>query len=71
MARDSETFRAKGLSNLFPAGEGAGFAGGIVSAAVDGRLVAEGVLDHLYGADRPDRLANVGSEGKKSVGFQY
>lgn len=34
--RDSETGRHPDLSNLFPCAEGAGFAGGIVSAAVDG-----------------------------------
>jgi uncharacterized FAD-dependent dehydrogenase len=29
---------------LFPAGEGAGYAGGIVSSAIDGRRAAEGLL---------------------------
>jgi len=32
------------LRGLFPAGEGAGWAGGIVSAAVDGIRVAETIL---------------------------
>ena len=40
IARNSETLQAIGTENLFPAGEGAGFAGGIVSAAVDGTLVS-------------------------------
>ena len=31
------------ISGLFPAGEGAGYAGGIVSAAIDGQKSAEGV----------------------------
>lgn len=35
---------AEGLEGLFPAGEGAGYAGGIVSAAVDGLRVAEQII---------------------------
>lgn len=34
--RDRETLRHSEISNLFPCGEGAGYAGGIVSAALDG-----------------------------------
>ncbi len=34
--RDKETLRHPQLNNLFPCGEGAGYAGGIVSAAMDG-----------------------------------
>ena len=34
--RDSETRLATGFKNIFPSGEGAGYAGGITSAAVDG-----------------------------------
>lgn len=34
--RDKETLRHPQLKNLFPCGEGAGYAGGIVSAAMDG-----------------------------------
>nr|MBE6544772.1 hypothetical protein [Oscillospiraceae bacterium] len=34
--RDKETRLAIGFENIFPAGEGAGYAGGITSAAVDG-----------------------------------
>ena len=33
-----------GLSGLYPAGEGAGYAGGIMSAAIDGILTAEAML---------------------------
>ena len=33
------------LQGLYPAGEGAGYAGGIMSAAIDGILCAEAVLD--------------------------
>ncbi|MBI5520288.1 MAG: hypothetical protein HY916_09535 [Desulfovibrio sp.] len=38
-----------GLPGLFPAGEGAGYAGGIVSSAVDGLRVAEAVALTLCG----------------------
>ena len=37
------------LPGLFPAGEGAGYAGGIVSSAVDGLRVAEAVALTLCG----------------------
>jgi uncharacterized FAD-dependent dehydrogenase len=33
-----------GIEGLFPAGEGAGYAGGIMSAAVDGMRVAEAIM---------------------------
>ena len=35
------------LRGLFPAGEGAGYAGGIMSAAVDGMMAAEAVIELL------------------------
>ena len=38
-----EFFQTK-ISGLYPCGEGAGYAGGIVSAAVDGMRCAEAVL---------------------------
>lgn len=41
--RESESLQHPGWSGLFPCGEGAGFAGGIVSAALDGRRCAEAV----------------------------
>ena len=36
-----------GYTGLFPCGEGAGYAGGITSAAVDGIKVAEAVADYI------------------------
>jgi uncharacterized FAD-dependent dehydrogenase len=46
-----ETFQSLNTKGLYPAGEGAGYAGGILSAAVDGIKVAEAVaLDILRGA---------------------
>ena len=41
--RDAETLRHPQIGNLFPCGEGAGYAGGIVSAAMDGEKVADRV----------------------------
>ncbi|MDY4191831.1 MAG: hypothetical protein SOX72_06410 [Oscillospiraceae bacterium] len=39
-----DTLEAVGLPGLYPCGEGAGYAGGIVSAAVDGVRAAEAVM---------------------------
>jgi len=39
-----ETLEAVGVKGLYPCGEGAGYAGGIISAAVDGILCAEQIL---------------------------
>ena len=39
--RDRETLQHTEITGLYPAGEGAGFAGGIVSAAIDGIRCAE------------------------------
>jgi uncharacterized FAD-dependent dehydrogenase len=41
--RRGEDFQSPNTHGLYPAGEGAGFAGGILSAAVDGIKVAEAV----------------------------
>jgi len=41
--RDEHSFESLNTKGLYPAGEGAGFAGGILSAAVDGMKVAEAV----------------------------
>jgi hypothetical protein len=38
--RDKETFEHPDLIGLYPCGEGGGYAGGILSAAMDGRRVA-------------------------------
>ena len=42
--RDKETMRHTQFENLFPCGEGAGYAGGIVSAALDGMACAEAIV---------------------------
>jgi uncharacterized FAD-dependent dehydrogenase len=43
ITRDPQTLQSLNLRGLFPAGEGAGYAGGILSAGVDGIKVAEAV----------------------------
>jgi uncharacterized FAD-dependent dehydrogenase len=43
ITRHEATYESTNTKGLFPAGEGAGFAGGIISAAVDGMKVAEAV----------------------------
>jgi uncharacterized FAD-dependent dehydrogenase len=38
-------YGAVGINGLYPAGEGAGYAGGIVSSARDGLMVAEAIIE--------------------------
>ena len=47
IVRDGETLQHVRLKGLFPCGEGAGYAGGIVSAAVDGERCAEAATAYL------------------------
>ena len=42
-----ETRQSTGLRGLYPAGEGAGYAGGIMSAAIDGMMSAEKLIENL------------------------
>jgi len=42
--RDSESRESPGVPGLYPVGEGAGYAGGIVSAAVDGLRTAKAIV---------------------------
>jgi uncharacterized FAD-dependent dehydrogenase len=44
IARDADTLESPTVGGLYPSGEGAGYAGGIVSAALDGRRVAAALL---------------------------
>ena len=43
ITRDRDSLQSINLRGLYPAGEGAGYAGGILSAGVDGIKVAEQV----------------------------
>ncbi len=47
IVRDNETLQHLTVSGLFPCGEGAGYAGGIVSAGIDGERCAEAVKQYL------------------------
>ena len=47
IVRDRETLMHVRIQGLFPCGEGAGYAGGIVSAGVDGERCAEAVAQYL------------------------
>jgi uncharacterized FAD-dependent dehydrogenase len=55
IVRDDHTYEAIGVHGLYPAGEGAGYAGGIVSAAVDGMMVSSALIHNLYCDDHNDR----------------
>lgn len=47
--READTLRHVELPGLYPCGEGAGYAGGIVSAAIDGNRCADALADTLTG----------------------
>lgn len=47
IVRDRETLMHEEVEGLFPCGEGAGYAGGIVSAGVDGERCAEMLAEYL------------------------
>jgi uncharacterized FAD-dependent dehydrogenase len=51
--RDDETLQSINTKGLFPCGEGAGYAGGILSAGVDGIKVAEAVALSLIKSELP------------------
>jgi uncharacterized FAD-dependent dehydrogenase len=44
LPRAAETLESPTLAGLYPAGEGGGYAGGIVSAALDGARIADAIL---------------------------
>lgn len=46
-----ESMRAEGHKNIYPCGEGAGYAGGITSAAVDGVRCAEAIISRFVPPD--------------------
>lgn len=59
-----ESCQSRNTRGLYPAGEGAGYAGGILSAAVDGIRVAEAVSLSLIGAEpRRDASATRSQSG--------
>ncbi|MFP5384145.1 MAG: NAD(P)/FAD-dependent oxidoreductase, partial [Gammaproteobacteria bacterium] len=52
ITRDRHSYQSLNTRGLYPAGEGAGYAGGILSAAIDGIEVAEALALALAGATR-------------------
>jgi hypothetical protein len=63
--------QAIGKIGLYPSGEGAGFAGGIVSAAVDGLIVGAAVLTNLLGLSLDIQSKDRKEKTENSVGFSY
>ncbi|MEW9897515.1 NAD(P)/FAD-dependent oxidoreductase [Chitinivorax sp. PXF-14] len=53
ITRNRDDYQSLNTRGLFPAGEGAGYAGGILSAAVDGIEVAEAVALSMTGQPAP------------------
>jgi uncharacterized FAD-dependent dehydrogenase len=47
VTRHEDTLQSLSHAGLYPTGEGAGYAGGITSAACDGVRVAEKIIDSL------------------------
>lgn len=47
ITRDKTSFECTGIKNLYPAGEGSGYSGGIVSSAMDGENSAEQIAKKL------------------------
>ncbi len=50
--RNATTLMHPEIAGLFPAGEGAGYAGGIISAALDGERIAQAVATYLANPNR-------------------
>jgi uncharacterized FAD-dependent dehydrogenase len=57
ITRDAQSLQSLNTRGLYPAGEGAGYAGGILSAGVDGIKVAEAIARSMLGIE-PPRLAS-------------
>jgi uncharacterized FAD-dependent dehydrogenase len=49
--RDADTLTHPQIKNLYPCGEGAGYAGGIVSAAMDGQKIANIIAEKILKID--------------------
>jgi hypothetical protein len=58
ITRDAVTLQSLNVRGLYPCGEGAGYAGGILSAGVDGIRIAESVAMSLAGVTAPVAAAS-------------
>jgi uncharacterized FAD-dependent dehydrogenase len=56
--RDPESYESINTRGFYPAGEGAGYAGGILSAGIDGIQVAEAVARSMLGLPHPVKVKN-------------
>ena len=63
-----DTFQSLNTKGLYPAGEGAGYAGGILSAAVDGIKVAEAVALSMVGGKVKNKVkVKIKNKSKRKV----
>ena len=53
--RDTETLEHVSIKRLFPSGEGAGYAGGIISAAMDGERCADSIAQYIFKSEKPNK----------------
>jgi uncharacterized protein len=58
ITRDPDTLQSLNVRGLYPAGEGAGYAGGILSAGVDGIKVAEALAQSVLASAKGTAAAN-------------
>jgi len=58
ITRDPDTLQSLNVRGLYPAGEGAGYAGGILSAGVDGIRVAEALAHSMLAGAKGTATAN-------------
>lgn len=57
ITRDNDTLQSLNTRGLYPAGEGAGYAGGILSAGVDGIKVAEALVNEMLSDFKAEKSA--------------
>lgn len=67
ICRDKATFRSVFCPAVFPAGEGAGYAGGIMSAACDGLRIAERIVADELQAQAIEQLASELTAGRAVI----
>jgi uncharacterized FAD-dependent dehydrogenase len=69
ITRDPKTFESISMRGLYPTGEGAGYAGGIISAAVDGINVAQAIIKQSSQvtslSSKSNRATSIGSSSSK------
>jgi len=63
ITRDPDSLQSLTVRGLYPAGEGAGYAGGILSAGVDGIRVAEALATDMLGETAVSRSKRCSAAG--------